>query len=265
MIKTLAIFCFSIGLVQAVSGQACPGKATGKLMATVYDFETKAPLYRAAVKIAELKLGAITTEATRGKATIVNIEAGTYTVEATFPGYEKHTITGIPIGPRATPDLRIWMNRKVLPECMVQYAPTEEQRKHTVAKQAPASRLIIAYEETNSKAHVIEQAVTQPDLVTMQELNSGQEKNATVVHTLEVFPNPATGLTQLRFHAEPGELATIRLSNSKGDIIQQQVFEPSFVGNHVVPLDLSELPSGDYFVHMVVRDRSLMRRLTVIK
>lgn len=243
--KTLAIFSFSLFLVQMVRGQACtemPKKLTGNLIATVYDADSKEPIYRAAVKIKEIMKGAYTQEATKGQAKVVNVESGTYTVEVTFPGYEKAVIKGVVIGPGNTPNLTIWLKPKQIIKCYFLFEPSVNQCQ---------------------TLEVVEER--QIDNVTVTQLNSLEEKEAIVQNTMEVFPNPASGSTHLRFRAEPGESVTIRLCNSKGAIVEQQVFAPSVVGNHVVPLNLADIPSGDYFVHLVVRDRSLMKRLTVLK
>lgn len=242
--KTLAIFGFSLFLVQVASGQGCPPswKLTGNLIATVYDASSKEPIYRAVVKIKEINKGAYTQEATKGQAKVVNVESGTYTVEVFFPGYEKSVVKDVVIAPGNTPNLTIWLKPKKTIDCCFVFAPQEMQCKTPV---------VMEEIQTNN--------------VTVIQLDAIEEKGAIVQNTMEVFPNPAIGSTHLRFRADPGESVSIRLCNSKGDIVKQQVFEPSVVGNHVVPLDLSEMPSGDYFVHLVVRDRSLMRRLVVTK
>jgi hypothetical protein len=79
----------------------------------------------------------------------------------------------------------------------------------------------------------------------------GSANEITSVQTgLKVFPNPACGLLSVEFNLETSSRVQIELFNGNGQKLTTFSDAPSFTGKYSHKFDLSEYPSGVYWVHL---------------
>ncbi len=91
MLSLLIVLSFIFSNSFALDKQGTTGKITGK----VIDAKDKSPLIGAVIKVANTTLGAITDES--GEYTILNVDVGTYNVQATYIGYDPQTVTDLKV------------------------------------------------------------------------------------------------------------------------------------------------------------------------
>jgi len=91
MLSLMIVLSFIFSNSFALDKQGTTGKITGK----VIDAKDKAPLIGAVIKVANTTLGAITDEA--GEYTILNVDVGTYSVQASYIGYDPQTVTELKV------------------------------------------------------------------------------------------------------------------------------------------------------------------------
>ncbi|MBC8484909.1 MAG: carboxypeptidase-like regulatory domain-containing protein, partial [Bacteroidetes bacterium] len=70
-------------------------QTTGSIGGTVVDALDKSPLPGATIKIEGSNQGAVTND--NGEFVILNIDVGTYTLEASYIGYNTNRITGVKV------------------------------------------------------------------------------------------------------------------------------------------------------------------------
>ena len=91
IISLLFVLSFIVSSTFAIDKQGTTGKITGK----VIDAKDKSPLVGATIKVEGSNLGAITDDV--GEYTILNIDVGTYSVTASYIGYDPQTVTDVRI------------------------------------------------------------------------------------------------------------------------------------------------------------------------
>lgn len=71
---------------------------------------------------------------------------------------------------------------------------------------------------------------------------------------LQVFPNPTSGSTTLRFYSEGTGRATVTLSDMAGRVKQRASY-PLVAGQNVLTLDLQAMPAGSYHLRLQAAER----------
>ena len=99
ILSLLIVFSFIAGSSFAIDKQGTTGKITGK----VIDAKDKSPLVGATIKVEGSNLGAITDDI--GEYTILNVDVGTYSVTASYIGYDPQTISDVRISADLTTKL----------------------------------------------------------------------------------------------------------------------------------------------------------------
>lgn len=105
-------------------------------------------------------------------------------------------------------------------------------------------------------------------LITILPLNSVREEHSNEILTLEAnYPNPFSRYTQMNFELRTSGYTSIRLIDISGKLVETitaNIFRAA--GKHTFTIDGSTLPSGTYFVEMVVRnsDGKLAREIQPI-
>lgn len=64
---------------------------------------------------------------------------------------------------------------------------------------------------------------------------------------LQVAPNPVTDYLTLTIESQKEEVLTTKIINATGQVFHQQTIQLS-VGKQIIPIDLSQLPAGIYFL-----------------
>lgn len=80
---------------------------------------------------------------------------------------------------------------------------------------------------------------------------------------LDLLPNPTTGATHLYLLTDMSASVTVEVSNVAGQVLTSQSHDLD-AGRHLLPLDLSALPMGVYFVN-VTSDRLLLNRKLLVQ
>lgn len=93
MIKNITSFIIFFALILISS--TVYSQSTGSINGDVTDMKDKAPLIGATVKIVGSNMGAITDD--NGAFTILNVDVGTYTIEASYMGYETKRVSGVKV------------------------------------------------------------------------------------------------------------------------------------------------------------------------
>lgn len=76
-----------------------------------------------------------------------------------------------------------------------------------------------------------------------------------------IYPNPASGLLNIRFETLPLEKVELRLTDLRGKIIQESAMEDS----QTASLDLSTLPEGIYLLHLQSREGRMTQKIIVAR
>lgn len=93
-----------------ISTTAFAAGTTGKLTGTVFDKETNEAMIGASVRIEDTRIGATTD--INGRYVILNVPAGTYTVRASYVGYQDVTVSNVKIIADFTQNLNFTLSSK---------------------------------------------------------------------------------------------------------------------------------------------------------
>lgn len=93
MIKKFTTFIIFITLV--LGSSIAFSQTTGSIGGVITDANGNAPLVGATIKVVGSNMGAVTDD--NGEYVIINIEVGTYTLEASYIGYEIKRVTGVKV------------------------------------------------------------------------------------------------------------------------------------------------------------------------
>ncbi len=80
------------------------------------------------------------------------------------------------------------------------------------------------------------------------------EVQKNLLHSLNVFPNPNSGIVNISFHLNNGEQGIIKITDIKGKLIYSNVVNSS---NDSLIYDASKNPSGNYFVSLEVKGKQI--------
>ncbi|MDP3444331.1 MAG: T9SS type A sorting domain-containing protein [Ignavibacteria bacterium] len=105
--------------------------------------------------------------------------------------------------------------------------------------------------------------------ITQEVLNAGGtlvgvEENTINYFNVNVFPNPAFENASIGFELQAADNVSVQLKDILGKLIQAPLSNVYFEkGNHIQKIDTQNLPSGMYFVELVVGSQTTLRKLTI--
>jgi hypothetical protein len=82
------------------------------------------------------------------------------------------------------------------------------------------------------------------------------------VHSLNIYPNPASDRLNVLFESETDETIDIRLVSLTGQVFLKEVVEGS-AGNYHAMLDVKDCPGGIYFLELVSPSSKLVRKVMI--
>jgi hypothetical protein len=91
--------------------------------------------------------------------------------------------------------------------------------------------------------------------------NIGVPENSPV-HSLDIYPNPASDRLNVMFASDTDETVDIRLVSLTGKVVMEEVIE-SNTGNYHSVMDVSELPGGMYFLELESSSSKLVRKVAI--
>jgi hypothetical protein len=94
-------------------------------------------------------------------------------------------------------------------------------------------------------------------------LSSLEESKSSVL--MNIYPNPVKEVCTLDFELEASQTLQIILVDANGRLMQVVQANTAFsAGQHQLPLNLSSLPPGDYFLQMKSKNWQKIRALQKI-
>ncbi|MEO7356729.1 MAG: carboxypeptidase-like regulatory domain-containing protein, partial [Ignavibacteria bacterium] len=108
IIKLTLLILFVVGLLTGNSYGSHKHGTTGKITGKIIDAKDKAPLIGATVKIEGIFSGAITDN--NGEFTILNIDVGTYTITASYIGYDPEKVSEVKVSADLTSTVNFFLN-----------------------------------------------------------------------------------------------------------------------------------------------------------
>ncbi|MEL6637388.1 MAG: PDZ domain-containing protein [Bacteroidota bacterium] len=142
-----------------------------------------------------------------------------------------------------------------------------EEARDAIAARSEAIERLLETTEPNIRTDDMEitmDPVTETEAAAMKEERGIDMPivNNLAIEGLNIFPNPSTGVFNLRFDlAETGPLA-IRIFSGQGQLLYQNDLLP-FTGRFDDTLDLSDQPTGTYFLMIAQGERSITRRVVI--
>jgi len=91
----------------------------------------------------------------------------------------------------------------------------------------------------------------------------GQKELQVAGNGLQVFPVPSSGSVNLQFTLHTSRSTVIYLYSIKGIMIKRLMNEEVIAGEHLMTIDLSDLPAGIYFVRLQAGNRLETARVVV--
>jgi hypothetical protein len=82
------------------------------------------------------------------------------------------------------------------------------------------------------------------------------------VHSLDIYPNPASDMLNVLFKSEKDETVDIRLVSLTGKVILEEVIGSS-AGNYHSVLDVKALPDGMYFLELESSSSKLVSKVVI--
>ncbi|MGB1248820.1 MAG: T9SS type A sorting domain-containing protein [Chitinophagales bacterium] len=99
--------------------------------------------------------------------------------------------------------------------------------------------------------------------ITVEAENSNPTANRNIhIEALNMYPNPAATYTTISFEAQKAEVATIAVYNAIGSKVLAENSN-LIVGNNTIDVNVSDLPSGFYFVEVEIAEGRATQRLVV--
>jgi aminopeptidase N len=78
-------------------------------------------------------------------------------------------------------------------------------------------------------------------------------------------PNPASGITDIKYHLKENSIVQISLFDVKGNLIKVLVDQETTTGEHRLKLDCNQMVPGVYYYRMDAGDFTMTKKLIVIK
>jgi hypothetical protein len=90
----------------------------------------------------------------------------------------------------------------------------------------------------------------------------GIEELSNIVSTFQVYPNPAKNLANINVELNSAQDVTLRIVDVSGKTVKTIDFG-QLNGSYTLPIGLSELKAGVYFVNLVIGDKMITEKLLV--
>ena len=81
---------------------------------------------------------------------------------------------------------------------------------------------------------------------------------------MKIFPNPFSDVSTINIELENPAEVTIEVYNTVGQMMGRQQFG-QLAGEQNIPLNGSSLAEGMYFVHIIVNDQIVTKRISIAR
>lgn len=118
----------------------------------------------------------------------------------------------------------------------------------------PAYTIPVSYNASKMKAHVLLIDAANGIILngaSMPVVTTGVSDPSKGHYALSVFPNPAQNLLNVDLNFKDSEKATLVISDILGKTCYAQDLGSLISGTHRIPVDISKLPSGTYFITLI--------------
>ena len=102
-----------------------------------------------------------------------------------------------------------------------------------------------------------------PIIAQEEGLSVGYKSNGISINN--IYPNPAMDYANLNFSLEEYSNVSISLIGLDGKILKSCFNEFLESGNHIIPLDLKEIPSGNYFLAVQTNKTKFALKISIVK
>ncbi len=92
-------------------------------------------------------------------------------------------------------------------------------------------------------------------------LNDGREN----VHSLSIYPNPASGFTNIYYELYEAETIQINIFNLMGQEVMQLNDDRKRIGINSFSVDLSQLSNGIYYINSIIGQKNFTNKLIINK
>ncbi len=82
---------------------------------------------------------------------------------------------------------------------------------------------------------------------------------------ISIYPNPSNSISNIDVTLQAVKNVVVSVSNILGEVVYSTTATNMSVGNHLFPIDVSELNSGIYFVHLAMGTEHVTRKINVIR
>jgi len=89
--------------------------------------------------------------------------------------------------------------------------------------------------------------------------------NEIAIHSLNIYPNPASEKITMDFNLKENSNIRIEIYNESGQLVQLMNKENLNSGNNSINLDVSKLNSGLYFMNLISEKESVTQKIQIIK
>ncbi len=79
------------------------------------------------------------------------------------------------------------------------------------------------------------------------------------------YPNPFNPVTQIAFDLSSGQQTSLKIYNTRGQMVREVVNEMMDPGHHIIDFDARDLPSGVYFYRLESGSFSKVRRMVLLQ
>ncbi len=86
-----------------------------------------------------------------------------------------------------------------------------------------------------------------------------------LVNQVSLYPNPSASISNVDVTLQSVGNVTLSLSNILGEVVYSTAVNNLSAGNHIFPIDVSNLNSGVYFVNLTLGNEHVTKKINVIK
>lgn len=104
-----------------------------------------------------------------------------------------------------------------------------------------------------------------PIPITLRVGNVGIEESGTYVSDFKVSPNPFTKFISVSFNVSKAENISLKIYDKAGRELKTLINEPMLAGNYSSTFNAEDLSSGVYFVSLKAGDKSVNKKITLIR
>ena len=90
----------------------------------------------------------------------------------------------------------------------------------------------------------------------------GIEELSHIVSNFEIYPNPATDLTNINLVLENQQRVTLQIIDIAGKVVRRKDYG-QLNGAYTLPIGLNDLESGIYFVNLLIGNRAITQKLII--